>query len=282
MPTRYLKPGIRDSEIIDRLNATDETMFYRLLVTVDDYGRTDARPQMVKAACFPIKEAMTAARCAASLKALAEAGLVELYEVDGKPYLQMCKWDNTPRAGASKYPQPAHTCAQAQTGADNPRTLLPLTVTETETETDKGAARKRTATFDAEQAELPAWLPREAWAMWCKDRKARGKPISKLAVNLQFAKLADYMREGHKPQDVIKHSIAGGYQGLFPPKAAPGAAASLHPGDWRETRSGIEGKGKELGLPAWDQAAFESGTGETFKAYTSRVFKAAKEQEQQA
>ena len=52
MPTRYLKPGIRDSELIDGLSAEAEVLFYRLLVTVDDFGRANARPSMVKAACF--------------------------------------------------------------------------------------------------------------------------------------------------------------------------------------------------------------------------------------
>ena len=56
MPTRYLKAGIRDSETIDRLSSAAEVLYYRLLVTVDDFGRYDARPAMLKAACFPIKE----------------------------------------------------------------------------------------------------------------------------------------------------------------------------------------------------------------------------------
>ena len=59
MPTRYLKPGIRDSERIEAIASPDaEILFYRLLVSVDDFGRTDARPLMVKfssarAVCAP-------------------------------------------------------------------------------------------------------------------------------------------------------------------------------------------------------------------------------------
>lgn len=134
MPTRYLKPGIRDSEAIDQVSPLAETLFYRLLVTVDDFGRTDARPAMVKAACFPIKESINAAMCDELLIELRDAGLIELYSVDGKPCLQMCKWDNNPRAKDSKYPSPEDSRAQLRASVCKPRTHLPVTVTGTETE----------------------------------------------------------------------------------------------------------------------------------------------------
>lgn len=106
MPTRYLKPGIRDSEAIDALSPMAETFFYRLIVTVDDFGRADARPAMLKSACYPIKEAVTAGQCEAMLAELHRAGLVLVYVVGGKPYLQLCKWDNAPRSQISKFPAP--------------------------------------------------------------------------------------------------------------------------------------------------------------------------------
>jgi len=134
LPTRYLKPGIRDSEAIDALPPMAEVLFYRLIVTVDDFGRTDARASMVKAACFPIKDGITAAKCADLLATLAAAGLILLYKADGKEYLQMQKWDNIPRAKESKFPAPTDTCAQTYTDVRNTHTDVPLTVTETGTD----------------------------------------------------------------------------------------------------------------------------------------------------
>jgi len=128
MPTRYLKPGVRDSEAIDNLSPLAETLFYRLLVTVDDFGRFDARPAMIKAQCFPIKESVSINKCKDLLEELSKTGLILLYQVQDKPYLQMCKWDNIPRAKESKYPTSAGTCIQVHTD-------VPLTETETETET---------------------------------------------------------------------------------------------------------------------------------------------------
>ena len=181
MPTRYLKPGVRDSEAIDRLTPLAETLFYRLLVTVDDFGRGDARPAMVKAQCFPIKESVTPSKCAQLLDELAKSGLIVVYQADGKTCLQMLKWDNKPRAAESMFPAPADTCIQTYTDADIPRTVLPVTVTvtgtKTETGTVVGGAKRRT--------QIPAgFYPDETGI-----RKAEERGIS-VAVELQ--KFSDY------------------------------------------------------------------------------------------
>jgi hypothetical protein len=85
----------------------------------------------------PIKEAIDAAACDELLLELRDAGLIELYSVDGKPCLQMCKWDNNPRAKESKYPAPDDGRAHLRASACKPRTHLPVTGTETGTENRK-------------------------------------------------------------------------------------------------------------------------------------------------
>ena len=135
MPTRYLKPGVRDSGRIEGLSEKPdaEILYYRLLVSVDDFGRTDARPLMIKALCFPIRLRATADKCMQWLTALADVGLIHLYEVDSKPYLQIAKWDNKPRAAFSKYPQPpsdVYSCPQMLPAN---RELKPKPITETST-----------------------------------------------------------------------------------------------------------------------------------------------------
>ncbi|MGD9599959.1 MAG: hypothetical protein AB7V24_16170 [Steroidobacteraceae bacterium] len=243
MPTRYLKPGIRDSELIDQLSPMAETLFYRLIVTVDDFGRADARPAMVKAACYPIKAGITAEQCDTLLAELATVGLVDVYTVEGKPYLQLGKWDNAPRAKASKFPAcedgcaqvyadakqhqstNTHTCTQVHTDARNPRTDVPVTVTGTDNRNREPEPKKGALKFDPAAIELPDWLDREAWATWCSDRKARKKPITEAAAHLQVKQLGEYLQAGHLPEAVIAHSIAGGFQGLYPPKPTTPAAA---------------------------------------------------------
>lgn len=107
MPNRILKESICASENIDQLTAFQETFFYRLMVNCDDYGRMDARVKILAARLFPLREIRTN-QVEDALRALTSAELVILYEVDGKPFLQMKTWDKHQqvRAKKSKYPSP--------------------------------------------------------------------------------------------------------------------------------------------------------------------------------
>lgn len=108
MPNRILKESICTSETLDKLNDFQENFFYRLIVNCDDYGRMDARPAILKARLYPLRERLTLKDIDGALRALAAVGCVEVYEVDGKPYLQLPSWEvhQTIRAKKSKYPGP--------------------------------------------------------------------------------------------------------------------------------------------------------------------------------
>lgn len=105
MPNRILKESICTSENIDELSAFQETVFYRLIVNCDDYGRMDARPKILASRLFPLKD-IRVAQITEALRALSSAELVTLYEVDGKPFLQMNTWEQhqTIRAQKAKFP----------------------------------------------------------------------------------------------------------------------------------------------------------------------------------
>ena len=107
MPNRIIKESICASENVDQLSPFHETFFYRLIVNCDDYGRMDARVKILASRLFPLKD-IQPEEVQAALIALHGAGLIILYEVDGKPYLQMKTWDKHQqvRAKRSKYPSP--------------------------------------------------------------------------------------------------------------------------------------------------------------------------------
>ena len=114
MPNRIIKESICTSENIDQLSLFQETFFVRLMVNCDDFGRMDARAKILSSRLFPLKEIKTA-QIEDALKALVSADLIILYEVDGKPYLQIKTWDKHQqvRAKKSKYPSPDEgTCNQ--------------------------------------------------------------------------------------------------------------------------------------------------------------------------
>lgn len=107
MPNRIIKESICTSDSIDLLTPFEETVFYRLIVNCDDYGRMDARPKILAAKLFPLKD-IRAKQMEDALRKLTSAELVRLYYVDSKPFLQMNTWDRHQqiRAKKSKYPGP--------------------------------------------------------------------------------------------------------------------------------------------------------------------------------
>jgi hypothetical protein len=116
MPTRYLKESICTSDTLTQLSWLEEVMFYRLIVTVDDFGRYDARPAVLRARLFPLKD-VTLTAIDKALHAMVTAGLVSLYSVDGKPILQLLSWGKHQniRAKSSKYPGPEEADAPTDT-----------------------------------------------------------------------------------------------------------------------------------------------------------------------
>lgn len=106
MPNRILKESICRSEEIDSLTWFEEVLFYRLIVTCDDFGRFDGRLKIIKASCFPLKS-VTEKDIDKALNKLSAVGLVKLYQVEERPYLQLVTWSShqTIRNQKSKYPE---------------------------------------------------------------------------------------------------------------------------------------------------------------------------------
>ena len=108
MPNRILKESICTSDSIDSLSWFEEVLFYRLIVSCDDFGRFDGRAAIIKNRLFPLKENLTIKAVSAAINTLANNGLVVLYEFEGKPYLCLPTWNEhqNVRAKKSKYPSP--------------------------------------------------------------------------------------------------------------------------------------------------------------------------------
>ena len=108
MPNRIIKESICTSDNIDRLSNAAEIAFYRLIVNCDDYGRMDARPNLLVSRLFPLKRGISDETMSGILDELADADLILLYEVNGHPYLLMKTWKDHQqiRNKKSKYPSP--------------------------------------------------------------------------------------------------------------------------------------------------------------------------------
>lgn len=107
MPNRMLKESICTSETIAKLSLFEETFFYRLIVNCDDFGRFDARPAILKGRLYPLAD-VTNTAIEKALTKLSTVGILDVYEVDGRAYLQLCTWQShqQTRAKNSKFPAP--------------------------------------------------------------------------------------------------------------------------------------------------------------------------------
>ena len=108
MPNRIIKESIHTSDDVNAMSDFEFRLWVSLLVYVDDYGRGDARPAIIKGSCFPLRDRLTTKDIDAALRKLAGIGCVGLYEVDGKPYLYFPKWASHQniRNKQSKFPAP--------------------------------------------------------------------------------------------------------------------------------------------------------------------------------
>lgn len=107
MPNRILKDSVCTSDNIDMLSAEEEVFWYRLIVQCDDYGRMDARPAILRSRCYPLRlDTVGEQDISTWLASLQRAGLIRIYTVNDKPYLQISTWDKHQqvRAKRSKYP----------------------------------------------------------------------------------------------------------------------------------------------------------------------------------
>ena len=116
MPIRLLNEGICGSDSLNELSWFEEVLFYRLIVSCDDYGRFDGRAAFIRNRLFPLKDKLTTKAVADALNKLASVGMVRLYVADGKQFLYLPNWDKFQniRAKKSKYPDPPAEDSQLQ------------------------------------------------------------------------------------------------------------------------------------------------------------------------
>lgn len=119
MPNRVIKENIRTSKKLNSISDFAFRVWAYLLTFVDDYGCSSADVDIIKGFCFSKMRDKTNKYIADSLSELASIGLIQLYEVDGDPYLHIVDWEKyqTLRAKKRKCPPPPSGCKQMQADA---------------------------------------------------------------------------------------------------------------------------------------------------------------------
>jgi hypothetical protein len=106
MPNRIVRDAILTSERMAKLGWPDEVFYRRLMSVVDDYGRTESNPQLLRAKCYPLQtDSVRVTDISRWMAACQKAGLILEYAANGKQYLEILDFGQQLRS-ASKCPSP--------------------------------------------------------------------------------------------------------------------------------------------------------------------------------
>ena len=107
MASRLLSDKICMSESLANISDGAEILFYRLISLADDFGRYYGHPKLIASSCFPFG-GVSESDIKKRLIELKKEGIIAIYKVDGRAYLEICKWSKyqKPRSARSKYPAP--------------------------------------------------------------------------------------------------------------------------------------------------------------------------------
>lgn len=95
------------SEKVNAVSVHAERFFTRLIMKVDDYGCLFAHTSLLKANLFPLLlDAIREADISRWMAECQKAGLIVLYEADGKKYLQILDFRQRLDKAKAKYPHP--------------------------------------------------------------------------------------------------------------------------------------------------------------------------------
>ena len=219
MPNRILKESICYSDDIDKLSPFAETVFYRLMVRCDDYGRIDARPCFLKSTLFVTKRGISEKSVEDAIEQLKSAGLVTEYTVNGKPFVYFPKWNLHQRIRNSreKYPSPencdknalAASCGELRQDAARARA-----------ESNPNPIRIQSNTeSESESAAEPLELAMNAFREMRKKIKAPMTDKAERMILIELQKLAPNDKE--KQVAILNQSTMKGWRGVFPLKDAP-------------------------------------------------------------
>jgi hypothetical protein len=168
MPNRIVRDAILTSPAVCSLGWAEEVFYRRLMSIADDFGRYEALPQLLRSRCYPLQtDDVRVADISRWMAACQKAGLVVLYEVDGKSYLQIAKFGQQQRS-ASKCPPPPEGAGDCyQLLADEHLGVFG----------DEGEKSVRKRSLDR-----PEDVPEKVWEDWTALRKAKKAPVTDTVV----------------------------------------------------------------------------------------------------
>jgi hypothetical protein len=116
---RSFKPERYHDERMAGVGRDARHLYDGLNVRADDEGRSTANPALIRATVLPFDDDATPERIGAWLDELETAGLVQLYEVDGRTYIAISSWADDQRIDKpteSRLPAPPDSTPRESSG----------------------------------------------------------------------------------------------------------------------------------------------------------------------
>lgn len=266
MPNRIIREGILSSDRVEQLDPPAEVFYRRLMSKVDDHGLYDARPSILRTSLYPLRvDRVREADIARWIAACEKAGVIALYQHDGKPYLQMLdtRWQARSEA---KFPLPDAPGSMRLRAADNscaqPPAPAPVFVFGDVSVVDKPAAPSGAVLFASFWQAYPKKKAKDDALKAFQKRKPDQALLDAMlrAITAQRG-TEDWQKEGGK---FIPYPATWLNDGRWQDETV-GDVESAAVGNWWDNGAGIRRRGQELGLPDWSET-------EQFATYRARVF----------
>lgn len=151
MTDRIVRSGILSSERVCSLSWAAEVFYRRLMSVADDFGRFDGRLTILRVSLYPLQiDKVSDSDVGKWRLETAKAGLVRVYAVDGKEYVEIVNFGQRMRAEKSKWPAPVGVSDQPLATVSSPPSIVsecpqPAAYTETDTESDTESETKKMA-----------------------------------------------------------------------------------------------------------------------------------------
>mgnify|MGYP000417393883 CR=1 FL=1 len=276
--SRNIKPGFFLNDALARLSPLTRIMFAGLWTVCDRTGRVLDRPARIKAEVLPYDDC----DADAMLSDLARAGFIDRYVVDGVAVLHVLTWDKHQnphiKEAASTLPcKCEHQTSTVQEQCKNGKSielsrLIPdsgFLIPDSIVSTPDGVSPRKRGSSGSDGFDL-------FWAAYPRKtaKAAALKAFTKAAPSVD---LLDDMLQAIAKQRTGKQWMEGfiphpatwlngkRWEDEQPPTGTTSVALVADP--W-ETRAGVDGIAKKIGLQAWDECCEWSG----FKARVRAEF----------
>lgn len=269
MPNRIIREGILSSDRVEQLDPPAEVFYRRLMSKVDDHGLYDARPSILRTSLYPLRvDRVREADIARWIAACEKAGVIALYQHDGKPYLQMMdtRWQ---ARSEPKYPLPtANGCTQLPAPAPVFGVVGGVGVVKHPPPPPGGGFETFWSEWPNHRRKVAEDQCRKKW-----ETKGCQAIAAKVIEGLRSAKRSDdWLKDNGEfipaPLKWLNQAMWAGFDSVALP--------------WYETGAGIKAKALEIGFDAWTGELDSAGHVEPHPHYLGRLKRAVEQREAQA